>query len=125
MSSDSSQCWMQQQERILSMTRRTEIGVIMVTTERVLMGTRLAASLHRWSVVEGATETTMTYVMSSMTEMLAAELKTSAEIGSVKSKNNAMKGTMITMVPTTTNLTGSGHQNWDISQEASRRTPET
>jgi hypothetical protein len=54
-----------------------------------------------------------------------AELKTGTEIGSVKSKNNTVKGTIITMVLIMTNLTWSDHQKWDISQEASRRTLET
>jgi hypothetical protein len=62
------------------MTRRTEIGVMVMTIGRVLVGTPPAASLQ-----------------------------ISAEIESVKSKNSAMKGTMITMVRTTINLTGSGH----------------
>jgi hypothetical protein len=53
--------------------------------------------------------------------MHVAELKTGAKIGSMKSKNSAMKGTMIIMVLTMTNLTGSVHQKGDTSQEASRR----
>jgi hypothetical protein len=76
-------------------------------------------------VAEDALETTMTYVMSSAVEMHVAELKGDAEIGSVKSKNNVMKGTMISMVLTMTNLTGSSHRKRDTSQEASRHTPET
>jgi hypothetical protein len=73
------------------------------------VGTPPAASLHRRSTAMGATETTVTYATSSTTEMHTAELNISAEIESVKSKNSAMKGTMITMVRTTINLTGSGH----------------
>jgi hypothetical protein len=99
--------------------------VMMMTIGRVLMGTQPAASLHRRSTTEDATETTMTYMTSSTLEMHAAELKTSAEIESVNRKNNTMKGIMIIMVLTMTNLTGSGHQKRDISQEVSRRTPET
>jgi hypothetical protein len=41
----------------------------------------------------------------------------------VKSKNNAMKGTMIIMVFTMTNLIGSGHRKQDTSQEALRHIP--
>jgi hypothetical protein len=82
---------------------------MMMTTKRVLVGTRPVASLHQSSMVEDAIETTMTYVMSSVAEMHAARLKIGTEIGSVKSQNSAMKGTMITMVLTMTNLTGSGH----------------
>jgi hypothetical protein len=67
----------------------------------------------------------MTYLTSSMVEMHAAELKADAEIGSMKSKNIVMKGTMITTVLTTTNLIGSGHQKRDTSQKASRHIPKT
>jgi hypothetical protein len=97
------------------MTRRTKIGVMMMTTRIVLVGTQPTASLHRRSVAEDAIETTVTYTMSSVTEMHVAGMKTGTEIRRVKSKNSAMKGTMITMVLTTNNLTGSSHQKWDIS----------
>jgi hypothetical protein len=50
-------------------------------------------------------------------------IKTGTKIGSVKSKNNAIKRTMIIMVLATTNLTGSGHQKRDTSQEALRHIP--
>jgi hypothetical protein len=103
------------------MTRRTGTGVTMMTTGRVLVGTWPVASLHRRSAIEDTTETTVTYVTSSATEMHVAELKTGAKIGSMKSKNSAMKGTMIIIVLTMTNLTGSVHQKGDTSQEASRR----
>jgi hypothetical protein len=98
---------------------------MMKTTERVLMGTRPAASLHQRGMAEDAMETTVTYMTSSVAEMHMAELKTGAGIGSVKSKNGTMKGTMITTVLTRTNLTGSSHWKQDISQEASRHTLET
>jgi hypothetical protein len=42
----------------------------------------------------------------------------------VKSKNNAMKGTMIIMVLTMTNLSWSIHQKGDTSQEVLRLIPE-
>jgi hypothetical protein len=98
---------------------------MMMTTRRVLMGTRPVASLHQRSTAKDATETTTTYAMSFVVEMHVTKLKTGAEIKRVKSKNSTMNGTMITIVLTMTNLTGSGHQKWDISQEASRHTPET
>jgi hypothetical protein len=94
--------------QIQSMTRRTETGVMMMTTSRVLIGTRPAASLNKRSAAEDATETTMV-------EMHMAKLKTDAEIRSVKSKNSAMKGTMIIMVLAMTNLTRSIHQKGDTS----------
>jgi hypothetical protein len=53
--------------------------------------------------------------MSYAAEMHATELKTGAIIGSVKGKKSTMKGTMITMFLTMTNLTGSNQQKWDIS----------
>jgi methyl coenzyme M reductase subunit C len=98
---------------------------MMMITKRVLMGTQPAASLHWRSTAEEATKTTVTYVTSSAGGMHTAKLKIGVEIRSVKSKNSAMKGTMITMVLITTNLTGSDHQKRGISQEASRHTVET
>jgi hypothetical protein len=105
------------------MTKMTEIGVMMMTTGKAFMVTRPVASLHGRSATEDATETIATYVTSSVPEMHVAESKASAEIGSVKSKNNAMKGTMIIMVFTMTNLIGSGHRKQDTSQEALRHIP--
>jgi acetyl/propionyl-CoA carboxylase alpha subunit len=67
------------------------------------------------SAAEDAAETTATYSTSSALEMHVAESKAGAEIGSSKSKNSMMKGTMIIMVLTMTNHTGSGHQKWDTS----------
>jgi hypothetical protein len=105
------------------MTRRTETGVMMMTTEKAFLGTHLAASLHKRSAAEDVTEATMTFAMSSTAEMHATELKDDTNIGSVKSKNCKMKGNMIIMVFTMTNLTGSGHQKRGTSQEASRHIP--
>jgi hypothetical protein len=47
--------------------------------------------------------------------MRAAELNVDAEIKSVKSKNNAMKGTMIILGHIPGGITGSGHRKWDTS----------
>jgi hypothetical protein len=69
--------------------------------------------------------TTATYMTSSVEEMHAVKFKADAKIGSVKSKNGAMKRIVISMVLTMTNHTGSGHQKWDTSQGASRHIPET
>jgi hypothetical protein len=93
----------------------TETRVTMMTTSRVLVGTQIAASLHRRSMAEDTIETTATYMTSSATEMHVAESKTDAEIGSVKSKNSATNGNTIIMVLTTTNLTESIHQKGDTS----------
>jgi hypothetical protein len=97
------------------MTKMTETGVMMMTTGKVLVGTRPAASLYRRSRAEDATETTVTHAMSSTVGMHTAELKVGTEIGSVKRKNSVIKGTMVTMVLTTTNLTGSSHRKRDTS----------
>jgi hypothetical protein len=102
------------------MTRKTETGVMMMTTGRVLMGTQPVASLNRRSVAEDAIESTTTYAMSSVAEMHVAKFKIDAETGSMKSKNRVMKGTTITMVLTTTNVTRSRHQMQAISVVASR-----
>jgi hypothetical protein len=83
--------------------------VMMVTIRRVFMGTRPAASLHGKSVTKDTEETTAIYARSFTLEMHAAGSKTSTEIGSMKSKNYVRKGTMIIMVLTMSNLTGSGH----------------
>jgi hypothetical protein len=88
---------------------------MMMTTERVHVGTRPTASLHQRSTVKDATKTVVTCVTSSVVEMHAGGLKTDAKIRSMKGKNSAKKETMITMALTMTDLTGSGHQKWDIS----------
>jgi hypothetical protein len=74
------------------MTRRIETGVMIMTIRRVLVGTWLASSLHQRSTAEDVIETTVTCVTSSTVELHMAELKTSIEIGNVKSKNIVMKG---------------------------------
>jgi hypothetical protein len=72
-------------------------------------------SLHGRSAAKDAIETIATCVTSSALEMHVARLKAGAEIRSMMSKNSAMKGTMIIMVITTTNLTGSGHRRQNTS----------
>jgi hypothetical protein len=103
------------------MIRRTETRVTMMTNGRVPVGIRLAASLHRRSVVEA----TVTYMMSSMAEMHVAKSKAGVEIGSVTNRNSAMRGTVITMVATMTSLTGSILLKEGTFQEVSRPFPET
>jgi hypothetical protein len=96
---------------------------MMTTTEKAFVGTQPVASLHGRCIAEDTIETTATYTMPSTLEIHAAKLKDGAKIGSMKSKNSAMKGTMIIMVLTRTKLTRSGHRKWDTSQEASRQIP--
>jgi hypothetical protein len=105
------------------MTRRTETGDTIMTTEKASRGTWLAASLHGRSATEDTTETTVTYVMSSTPKMHTAKSKDNTEIGSVKSKNSVMKGTMIIMVLPLSNLTRKGHRKWDTSPEVLRHIP--
>jgi hypothetical protein len=80
----------------------------MMNTGKAFKRSRPAASLHRSSATEDAIETIVTYPMSSAPEMHTAESKAGTKTGNVKSKNNVMKGTMIIMVLTMTNLIGKG-----------------
>jgi hypothetical protein len=75
--------------------------VTMMTTGGIPMGTWPTTSLHRGGMVE----TTTTYATLSTVEMHAARSKAGTKIGSVTSKNNAMRGTVITMAPTMTSIT--------------------
>jgi hypothetical protein len=70
-------------------------------------------------------ETTVTYVTSSATEMRTAGLRADIEFRSVTSRNNMMRGTMITVAPTMTSPTSSVLLKDNTFQEASRHIPET
>jgi hypothetical protein len=87
------------------------------------MRTRPAASLHQGSTVEGVVGTTVTCVMSSKTEMLVVGSKTGVGNESAWNRNSVMKGTLITRVPTMTNLTGSAPLKEAIIQEESKLSP--
>jgi hypothetical protein len=102
------------------MTVRTETGVWSLTTGRVPMGIRPAVSLYRRSAAEGMVRTIATCVMSSAAEMHATGSKTSTKNESAQSKNNAMRGTMIIMAPSTTNLTNSAPLKEGKTREESR-----
>jgi hypothetical protein len=80
-------------------------GVMIMTTDRVYMGTRQAVSLHRRNVAEGETGMTEICMMSSVVEMHVAESKTDVRAVSVLNRSGTKKGIMTTMVPITTNLT--------------------
>jgi hypothetical protein len=84
---------------------KTEPRVTSLTTGKVLMRTKPTTSLHQRSTLEGVIGMTATCVMSSVIEMHATILKTGVENKSVWNRNSATRGTMITMVPTMTNLT--------------------
>jgi hypothetical protein len=103
------------------MIRRMEVRVTMMTTGRVPVGTRSAASVHRSVMVR----TTATCVMSFMAEIHATDLKDDAKIECVMSWNSAMRETEITMTPIMISLTGSVLLNEDTFQEASRPIPKT
>jgi hypothetical protein len=70
-------------------------------------------------------ETTVTYAMSSTTEMHAIGSKANAENGSVINRNSAMTGTVIIMPPTMTSLTNSILLKEGTFQEMSRPIPKT
>jgi hypothetical protein len=69
MSIASRRCWTQQQWWTQSTTAKTESRVTSLTTGRVPMGTRQAASLHPSSIAEGVIRTITTCAMSSTAEM--------------------------------------------------------
>jgi predicted MFS family arabinose efflux permease len=104
---------------------RIETRVMSLTTRRVPIGTRLVESLHWRSAVERMVGTTATCVTSSVIEMHAVGSKNGAESESASSRNNAMRETMIIMVLTLTNLTGSAPQIEGIIQEESKLIPVT
>jgi hypothetical protein len=87
------------------------------------VGTHPTTSLHWRSTVEGMVETTTTCATSSATGMHVARLKIGAECRSAL--NNVMKGTIIIMVPSTTNLNGSAPQKEGTFHEVSMLIPET
>jgi hypothetical protein len=84
-------------------------GDMMMTTRKAFGGTPPAASLHMRSAAEDTTGTTATYATSSAPNMDTAKSKAGTEIGSVKSMNSVMKGTMVIGVLIMTNLTDKGH----------------
>jgi hypothetical protein len=80
-------------------------GVTSMTTGKVLTGTRQAVSLHRRNAVKD--ETGMTEICATLftVEMHATRLKTGVRNTSALNRSIVKKGTMTTMVPTTTNHT--------------------
>jgi hypothetical protein len=68
-------------------------------------------------VADGVGETTVTCTMSSVAKMHAAGLKFGTESKSALNRNNTMRGTMITMVPTMVNLTSSAPLKEGITQK--------
>jgi hypothetical protein len=81
------------------------MGVSTLTTARVRMMTRPAVSLHQRNAAKDETEITETCVTSSAIEMHATGSKTDVKNETVSNKNNAMRGTMTIMVPSTMNHT--------------------
>jgi hypothetical protein len=92
-------------------------GVMSLTTNRVRAGTQPAISLHRRNVAEGRIGMTEICVTSSAVEMHVTGLTTSVRSVSALSKNNVIRGTMIIMVPSMTNLTDSALLKEGATQE--------
>jgi hypothetical protein len=89
------------------------------------VGTWTVASLNQRSTAEGVGETMTTCVMSSAVEIHATGLRIDAESKSALNRNNVMIGTMITTVPTMTNLTNNASLKEGITQEESKLFPVT
>jgi hypothetical protein len=104
---------------------KTETGVTSLTTDRVIVGTWTVASLNQRSTAEGVGETITTCAMSSAVEIHATGLRIGAESKSALNRNNVMIGTMITTIPTMTNLTNNASLKEGITQEESKLFPVT
>jgi hypothetical protein len=98
----------------------TESEVKNLTTGRVYTVTRPAVSLHQRNAAKGETGMTETCMMSSAIEMHVVKLKTSTESECASSRNDAMRGTLITMVPSMTNLTDNAPLKEGAIQEESK-----
>jgi hypothetical protein len=82
-------------------------GVMSLTTGRVCVGTRLEVSLYQRNMAEGETGMTETCMTLSIAKMHVAGSKIGVRSVSALNRSNMNKGTMIIMVPITTNLTDS------------------
>jgi hypothetical protein len=100
-------------------------GVMIMTIDRVHMGTSQAVSLHWRNVAKGETRMTEICMSLSAAEMHVTGSNTSIRSVSVLNRICAKKGTMTTMVPITTNLTYSILPKEGIMQEESRHSPKT
>jgi hypothetical protein len=101
----------------------TRHGVMIMTTSRVHTGTWQAVSLHRRNAAEGEAGMTEICVTSFAVEMHAAGSKTGVRSTSVLNRSSVKKGTMTTMVPIMTNLTGSVLLKDGVMQEESMCSP--
>jgi hypothetical protein len=98
-------------------------GVTSLTTDRVLMGTRQAISLHQRNVAEDKTGMTEICATSSAAEMHMTGLKNGARTMSALNRSSVKKGTMTTMIPIMANLTDSVLPKGGAMQEESRLFP--
>jgi hypothetical protein len=103
----------------------TKHEVTSLTTGKVLMGTRQAVSLHRKNVAKDETGMTEICATSSAAEMHAARSKIDVISMSASNESSVKKGTMITMIPITTNLTDSVLSKGGAVQEESKPFPMT
>jgi hypothetical protein len=99
-------------------------GVMSLTTGRVSTGTRQAVLLHRRNTAKDGTKMTDIYTTSSVAEMHTARLKINVWSTSTLNRSSVKKSTMITTIPTTTNLTDNILKGGAM-QEESRLFPTT
>jgi hypothetical protein len=107
------------------MTMTIETGVRSLTTGRVCAGTRPIVSLYRRSTAESVIGMTETCMTSSTVEMHMTGSKTGAQSESTLSRSGTMKGTVITIVLSMTNLTNNAPLKEGIMQEESKHFPMT
>jgi hypothetical protein len=106
-------------------TVMTRCGVRIMTIGRVCMGTQQAVSLHWRNAADGATRMTEICTTLSAAEMHVARSKTGVRSASFLNRSSTKKGTMMTMVPITTNLTDNILLKEGTMQEESKRSPKT
>jgi hypothetical protein len=88
-----------------------------LTSDRVSVENRPTVSLHRRNDAEGEIEMTETCVTLIVAEMHAAESKITARSENASSRNDATRETMITMIPSMTNLTDNTPQKVGAMKE--------
>jgi hypothetical protein len=85
--------------------------------------TQLVLSLHQSNAAEDETKISETCAMPSAIEMHITGSKTGAKKKTASSRNNATRGTMIIMVPSTANLTDNAPLKEGAMKEESMLSP--
>jgi hypothetical protein len=98
----------------------TMCGGRILTTDRVREVTWPTVCLHKRNTAEGETETTMTCPTSSAIEMPTTGSKTGAMNETASNRSDAMKGTMIIMARSMTNLNDNAPLKEGIMKEESK-----